>query len=393
MKFSLFILAVIVASGVPAQDPGQPIQEEIQPAIVVDQDVVEVMDDFLMNKGLIEGLNKKSNGDVFFVATGYGAVASMPGGKNYIVARNAAFGKAMILTKEAMSEYMSVEIERAAGYELIEGILPEEVATAVQEAKTNPTLTEDYVEVVSAATKASLCGLQVYKAFEVMRSGKETQIGVIAIYSKKLAQTAVAMTGGNVNCGPFPKKKPVREQLPQDSSILLCTFGCQQLVDEDGQPVLVSYGQAPDGRAGYKKAKMAAMSQMRAFAGEMAVAKSVYETSSSIEEFADAGTVYNNDESFQQLVNTTSKSLEMNGIATVKKWRATHPETGQKVAGTVIAWTPDMSKNAKKMKTDVEEMKKAAPEATTEKVDSDNAGQHGTADAIKSGSSADDDAF
>ena len=108
MKFSLFILAVIVASGVPAQDPGQPIQEEIQPAIVVDQDVVEVMDDFLMNKGLIEGLNKKSNGDVFFVATGYGAVASMPGGKNYIVARNAAFGKAMILTKEAMSEYMSV---------------------------------------------------------------------------------------------------------------------------------------------------------------------------------------------------------------------------------------------------------------------------------------------
>ena len=198
--------------------------------------------------------------------------------------------------------------------------------------------------------------MQVMCSFEGVPSGKKGEIGVVAIWSPKLQAMARSISRG----GKLPSgvgKRPIKEQIPADRKVLLSTFGVQQKIDENGNLVLVSFGQAgavtdspQSANAARNKAKMQAMAAIREFAGESVAVTTDAINAESVEEFENAAESYEDVSAYSQKVKAVAESLKISGIATIKNWEAKHPLTGRMVYGVVCAWSPESAVRAQSMK-------------------------------------------
>jgi hypothetical protein len=238
-----------------------------------------------------------------------------------------------------------------------EGLDPDAADRAARERVAKKQLNSDsYKKVVATAAKAEITGMQVMCSFEGVPAGKKGEIGVVAIWSPKLQAMAQSISRG----GKLPSgigKKPIKEQIPSDKKVLLSTFGVQQKIDENGNLVLVAFGQAgamsdspQSANAARNKAKMQAMAAIREFAGETVAVMTDAMNAESVEEFANAAEEYEDVSAYSQKVKAVAETLRISGIATIKNWEAKHPLTGRMVYGAVCSWSPDSAARAQAMR-------------------------------------------
>ena len=361
-------------------------------AAVEQKNIHDIVDEYLASKGMSDGENSKKDGSRYYVAVGYGAIQAPLESRSYIDSRVNAYNKAMLDAKAKMAEYLEIVIrtetehdysegnwggtETAEDNDLsinakvkrlimerldkdlqTEGLHPDETNAEARERNARKRLNSDfYKKVISTAAKAEITGMQVMCSFEGVPAGKKGEIGVVAIWSPKLQAMAQSISNG----GKLPSgigKKPIKEQIPTDKAVLLSTFGVQQKIDENGDLVLVAFGQAgavtdspQSTNAARSKAKMQAMAAIREFAGESVAVMTDAVNAENVEEFENAAEEYEDVSAFSQKIKAVAESLNISGIATIKNWDCKHPLTGRTVYGVVCSWSPKQAANAGAMK-------------------------------------------
>lgn len=386
------VLLLATLGSLPAQTPGK------APASTPDSEVAgvpnpiaekvtarDLMRQFLEAKGWQEGENPRPDGSTFFVAPGRGAVNAPRSHDRFMESRIMAFDKAMLDAKANMAEYIRKTIETRAVSAYAEGQAPppptaggeapgmlEKLVTlasnklddylrkegidvsgpqakaAAQKIKA----TDEFQRFIRKESQAYVAGLQAFQTFEVFPDGKNGEIAVVGVVSDRLLALSAAVAGGSAPPLQKPKKRII-EQIPTSGPELLCSFGVRQLIDENGQSVLVAYGQAQPisestraEQAAEQKAQMQAEGALRGFAGEaISSARDSY-LAENYKEFEDNTSAYENQSAYKERVEAFGKAIEISGIQVVKRWTQKHPFNGQTVVGTVIAWSPRSAANA-----------------------------------------------
>ncbi len=382
MKKSLFIAAATLATALACFAEEAAVEDTVpENAEIEAKSVGDMMDEYLNAKGWSEGRNRKGTG-TFFVALGRGIIQAQPGAPNYIDSRVNAYNKAMLAAKSAMAEYLETEIktftkEQAAEGNVAESVIgkvasEDEAATkavfgalkqaAKEAADAGKTVNlETYEKLISTYAKAQVLGMQACCTFEgIPKDAGKGEIGVIAIWSPKLhAMARCISSGGKPPAGIGGK--PIREQIPEDKLALLSTFGIQQRIDENGDLVIVAFGQAGaisasamSAKAAEDKARMNALAAIREFAGESVAVATDFLNAESAAELENAAETYENDSGYAQRITAEAEALAISGVSTVKRAMAKHPLTGQTVAMVVCAWCPRQAAEARKIKSAVE---------------------------------------
>lgn len=361
-------------------------------AAVEQKDIHEVVDEYLASKGMSEGENSKKDGARYYVAVGYGAIQAPLESRSYADSRVNAYNKAMLDAKAKMAEYLEISIRAETEHDYAEGnfggneeaekdefsisakikrlihaklddalraegLDPDAADRAARERVAKKQLNSDfYKKVITTTAKAEIMGMQVMCSFEGVPAGKKGEIGVVAIWSPKLQAMAQSISNG----GKLPfgvGKKPIKEQIPTDKAVLLSTFGVQQKIDENGNLVLVAFGQAgaatdspQSANAARNKAKMQAMAAIREFAGESVSVATDAINAESVEEFENATESYEDVSSYSQRIKAVAETLNISGITTIKNWDCKHPLTGRIVYGVVCSWSPQQAARAQSMK-------------------------------------------
>ena len=165
----------------------------------------------------------------------------------------------------------------------------------------------------------------------------------------------VMLVGGAVPNG-IPKR-PIAQQIPSDPVVLLTTFGVQQKLDENGQLVLVAFGQegaitnSPTAaNAAYRKAQLNAFAAIREFAGENVAVGSDMLNAETTTEYENAAEEYNNASAFSEKVKATAAKMNISGIVNLKRWKAKHPVSGKYIYGVICTWSPSSAARAQSLK-------------------------------------------
>lgn len=440
-----------------AQDPSsQPAVEDMPPEakITSERGADEMMQEFMDSKGWNEGANDKEDGSPFVVQKGVGAIQAKPNSPNYNDARVRAFDKAMLDAKAKLAGYLETEISTAASYSYVEPPMgdktaDQELAEAianqpddsmlgkakllvnkkldnllkkegydadasraqgkakvdeVMEKLAKVTGKETYKRMVKGAAQTVISGAQAYYTVEAIE-GSRAEIGVVLVWSPKLAEMASSLVTGKPITGAKPKTI-VKRQINKDLNVLLSTFGVQQKIDENGEYVLVAYGQSgartsksASVNMAKSKARQNAQAMIRAFAGE-AVAYSMAQDQA--EETNDFGEDSNSDMRDQseanRFISTASAKMKINGMGTVYSWNARHPISGRTVYGEVVTWKPSGAAIARSVKAKIESTAKdgaagrrtaSAPQASG----LDGKAKPTATERVMAGSQGDEDAF
>ena len=399
-----------------------PAYEITQSQISEGSRAIDLIQEYLDSKGWTEGKNEK-NGKRFFVSVGVGAINARRDTPNYITSRSIAYQKAFLLAQQDMVQYleseitvsledyysepsevrekarieeltregmalqaakaqvaaMNTDIEENAEYESqhtaatqAQRLLQIEIDGRLREAGFDPKQpveaqqlkkilsTAEFKKSTNVVANSRVAGMQVFKSFEVLPEGNQGEIGVVTISSDRLHNLANAIFSGKETLVPKgAPRKPLKEQIPTNSTALLSTFGITAKVDENGQLGLVSYGQAGARsnstralQAADRKAKINAMEQIRLFAGAIVKTMEATENSESMTQLEDEVVVVT-DDSYEESRKVAADALKISGIQTIHRWDSVHPLTGHYLAGQVVFWTPSSSSLAKKMKRQV----------------------------------------
>lgn len=462
MKTPLLFAALCAATFALAQaEPGAfaPI-DETTAEIAAQESATAKIQAFLDAKEWDEGDNAKSDGSRFVVAVGKGTIAAPPNHPSYNVSRSRAFAKAMLAAKAQMANYMAQDIalavemsygEQGAGgdptpqeqmaaalnampddsligkgkrylHAKMDNLLAKEgVDTSAQREKAQADYaaaaakakqlasTESFKRSIGSVATTYIAGLQAFYTVEA-----QGEIGVVCVWSPALAEVSAALRTGKVPTVLRKGKKPIREQIPSDTRVLLSTFGVTQKIDENGQLVLVSYGQSAartsskrSESAAYDKAQLEASAQIRSFAGEAVMTNQALDETEQSLDYDIEGQLpdYRDESSYTQYQASVAKAMRINGIKVIKRWSAKHSVSGKPVYGVVCAWSPSGAVTARQIKATVEASAKAGAEGQRSVAAPAAAGQGGVAPAVQgnkaaggssfvnSGAEGDEDAF
>jgi len=217
--------------------------------------------------------------------------------------------------------------------------------------------TDSFKRAIRAVSKSRISGIQVYKTFEALPPGKDGEIGVVILQSKRLTQLADSIFTGNSKLAPGASMgKPLSQQIPRDKKLLVGTFGAKFVKDNRNQWCLLSYGQAQPKseksryiNSAIKKAKLNAMAMIRQFAGEMAQSETTKEDSEDITDFVDGTQEIELNEEFVDKMKTSAAAKSISGMSQVKTWSQKHPLSGHLISGSVVSWCPSSNDHAKKL--------------------------------------------
>ncbi len=459
MKLKLLLLSTSLVFGIAFAKaeaaPGLDISavEYAEGDISTEKQVQELLDAFLEQKGWVDGTNTKGS-SFFIVARGTGLISAPVTYPNYNSARGRAFTKAMLEAKSELATYLSTTIQTAAAHRLAEVPEPaaaspeEQVALAIAnmpdesvcgkmvtlvhktldnalkeagydaaeanadaqaklaeaKAKVKDLATQEaYTNSITVAANAAISGLQAFYTAEA-----NGEIGVITIWSPKLAETSAAMVTGKSVAKATPKA-PIATQIPQDATTLLSTFGVQQKINEKGDLVLVAYAQTGTKSESKNSKKIAeriaadlARAELRNFAGETAQLSNALEDAETLNEYTDGSVDYKDERAYESFVKTAAAKMELNGVQIVKRWAAKHPVSGRTVVGAVATWCPTEAQRARKNKALIESSAKdgAAGKRSVHSGETPSTQKMPTvkpsakaSEYLGSGSSGDDDAF
>ena len=381
-------------------------------AIVQEKDTDTVLQEYLdsrPNGGWKEGVNHNKNG-IFVVEKGIGAIQGKPDSVSYNDSRSRAFDKAMMDAKAKLAEFLENEISMAASYSYVEppiggSTAERELAETIanqpsdsiigkakmlvskkldnllrkegydvdaakaggkaREAELKAKIAavqgkETFQKVIKSCSSTVLSGAQAFYTVEIIKGGR-AEIGVILVWSPKLAEMASSLVNGRSVSRTTPKK-PIKEQINKDPDTLLTAFGVQQKIDENGEYVLVAFGQAAARSSNSASANMArtkarqnAQAMIRSFAGETIAHNMAQEQAEETLDFGE-GTVpdYRDQSSAERIIKAASAKMSINGLGSVYSWNARHPISGRLVYGTVVSWNPSQADIAREVKKQIE---------------------------------------
>ncbi len=290
MKFIKFYLTIILCCLLSANTYAEE-NPDLNPAsaggATFTPNVRSDVDKFLKSKGMKRGRNVKKNGTPYFVFVGDGEI-SAKNRDNLMIhdARSAAFNEAFIEAKTNYVKSLGLEITRELSSKTYTNNMPDTMAedaiktavgtdtssfdklkklisvkldSALKEEGYNPEVADEEKEAIkkkilrsreitnlfTASAQSMISGFQSYKIFEKPVGSERGSISVVALWSPKLNQLAQAIKSGSTNVPKGTAQKPIEEQLKlDDANSLLASFGTKMYVNENGNLVLVSYGQA-----------------------------------------------------------------------------------------------------------------------------------------------------
>jgi len=217
----------------------------------------------------------------------------------------------------------------------------------------------------------SLAGLIPIQTFEGFNSQKEHVIGVICVATPKVKQFAYDILHNRGQFQPSKKKgENLYDLFSKDDNLLIDQFGIRKMKDEEGYPVLISFGQwansknAGDKRlmrryrkAAKKQAESSAKNQIALFLTGNSVFQSNFDIG---EQFEESYNVHHDNYKEQDMLNSImdgirekskSKSrITMSGLLQLYSWTAKHPQYGHEIVGVVMKWSPRDEKQARKLR-------------------------------------------
>tara|TARA_B000000609_G_C24149636_1_gene336475 strand:- start:28 stop:1341 length:1314 start_codon:yes stop_codon:yes gene_type:complete len=290
MKFIKFYLTIILCCLLSANTYAEE-NPDLNPAsaggATFTPNVRSDVDKFLKSMGMKRGRNVKKNGSPYFVFVGDGEI-SAKSRDNLMIhdSRSAAFNEAFIEAKTNYVKSLGLEITRELSSKTYTNNMPDTMAedaiktavgtdtssfdklkklisvkldSALKEEGYNPEMADAEKEAIkkkilrsreitnlfTASAQSMISGFQSFKIFEKPVGSERGSITVVALWSPKLNQLAQAIKSGSTNVPKGTVQKPIEEQLKlDDPNSLLASFGTKMYVNENGNLVLVSYGQA-----------------------------------------------------------------------------------------------------------------------------------------------------
>jgi len=301
-----------------------------------------------------------------YVSTQLSQIVNMGNPKKELAAPSSKSEAATLLDKG--KKILMYEVDQ----QLIKrGIDPnkEENALAVAEALKNAgeiIRSERFKSQMKLEALNELSGMQSFRTFESCPKDAPGDIAVLVIHSNKSKQLQSALMGN----GPAPTAE-AKESIQTwaegvGNEVLLYTHGAQPRTNENGEVVLVAYGQAsPISKTGgsldeaRELAKASAIEELRQFMGELVKVDLMKNDESTITEMKGADVEkFTNSKAYQSEISAIGERLGMSGFEEVLPggWEATHPSSNQKVCGSVYMWSVSGSKAANKLR---DEMVKA----------------------------------
>jgi hypothetical protein len=351
-------------------------------------DAMTAATNIINQKGWEQGWNETKK---MFIAIGEGPIQVPSSHPNFSIARRIAFQKARLDAQAQLAGFMNTEVSREtiriyeepsnmdAGLNEInqagsadpgiidktkmlihaeldevlasKGISPKskEAAPVVRELLTS----DKFSDVIEASSKAEVAGMFIYDIFESASKSSTGSTAVIAIMSEKTRLLAGAILGKN----PSPDmkaKSPIKPYLAGISKDdLIATHGVKTRADENGQLCLLSFGQSKprtksstSKSAASSKARLAALGDLRSFAGELVATREKGGASSEFDEFAGDITELAVAEDFKKITSARAAKLSMPGIGTAHNWNTVDPRSGETIVGVVLKWNLGSAMNA-----------------------------------------------
>jgi hypothetical protein len=399
---------------------------------------------YLLEKGIREGTNERPDGKVFLIAYGSSIVAKALDDSGWVRNRTMAYNEAILEAKSNMAEFLSLELKSNRAF-LLESF-GNEAAPPLVEAMAKPLSIMD-----KASTLTGLALDNEIKKFDAdwdgtNKTNEERNVRLAAqrkLITLELSSKARAFLQGTTPIfnaeGPddegqyyvsvgivwsprstlvaesiynptiAPPSGPKKALSVQDRIVALSdeelagTLGLRIWWDQDGLPVIVSFGQASG--AGFKAVAkktsgLIAQAQITQFIAEQIASETYFSAKQDTRFYKDNDSFEAFDESkFNALIEANSKVVLIQGLGTIHYKKMKHPISNQKIVVNVMAWSPASNKLARKLKTlsDDQETKMNATKGGAIFVDSqeitDNSSGGAVATTGLEGVSSDPDEF
>lgn len=348
---------------------------------------------------------KKSGQDKIWTQIGSAAIPCGPDSSEFQDCRRKAFKTALLKAKSDMSKslqaYVSTELiqsikrgnpqkelkapsskseaatlldkaKQILMYEVDQQLIkrkidPNEDAKSLAEAQqeTDKIIrSERFQDKIKLEALNEISGMQSFRTFESCPKDAPGEIAVLVIHSNKSKQLQSALMGNEPAPTSDAKESIITWAEGVGKEVLLYTQGAQPRTDENGEVVLVAYGQAsPLSKSGEslddarEDAKLNAVAELRQFMGELVKVDVMKNDEMILTEMrgADVSKITSS-KAYQSEISAIGEKLGMSGFEEVYSWEATHPSSGQKICGSVYVWSVSGSKAANKLR---EEMVKA----------------------------------
>ena len=159
-----------------------------------------------------------------------------------------------------------------------------------------------------------------------------------------------------------------------DPENLLSMYGVTAMIDERGEQVLVSYGQAvprddsdmDDVMMTYQEAQLYAEAQIRNFAGESIKSVEAGQRGSSSLSAKGLNKYARTEQGYEQVVEARAEAMTVRGITPFSQWEAVHPYTGRMVCGAIVTWSPSAAQVADQAKSYLDAVAAPAAEGDSE---------------------------
>ena len=220
-------------------------------------------------------------------------------------------------------------------------------------------LEELFSKSLSRVLTQALAGVAVIYTSEG-RVGEEYQVLVGIIWSPNLSRVAWGIRNDSDTPLMAAKGVNVNQWIASLDTKLLGIWGTRVVVDDQGHFNVVAFAQAEPARAALNRqnaaihrAKEIAENRARAlivnFVAEKVVLKSNQDSQQIHQEREDTSSGTEITRRLRKVVQGRRQTLNISGLHTVKRWSATHPLTGQKLAGAVVVWSPSSRDMARRM--------------------------------------------
>ena len=226
---------------------------------------------------------------------------------------------------------------------------------------------DSFSKAVEVISKQEVVAVQCFQSFESIQNG-ECMVAVIGVVSPKSMAMAAAILGSGV-APKGEKKESIKDWLNtlKTSGKLLYTRGIIQRADENGDIVLISFGQAAPrtdgGRsmdAAFGKATTNADGALRQFAGELLLCSSSNEEGYTLKEFDDRTKAFQSESAYEEKYKAVAQALAVSGFAENMREEVVHPSSNQKVAIVVKEWNLKNSQQANVLRQKFNDMRGSA---------------------------------
>ncbi len=352
---------------------------------------------WLARNHMLEGINRKANGDVIFVVKASDVVQVSPGAPEWVTARNALAGQLHLKALGKISRFIRQRLSGSARADWLKaGDTPPPLVAEIADRislterarhlaglkldaeirKFDPTwkgegktdaqkrqiaveLSQSYREAIKADSELLTGGATTVIQCEgparsdgTATAGKyEVLVGVV--WSPRLLRIARIIANPELALQPGKDRRSLARRFAQfdrrNPNWMAMTLGSRVWTDENGEMVVVGFGAAPatsiksidEGRA-----RIDAVAAITRFASESIATTDVKSGAFAFSRMKDGSTRALDATAFEQHIKSVMKSITLRGAYKITEWRGKHPVTGAPMHVVAYAWKPSTNRSA-----------------------------------------------